>query len=245
MHILLHRLQEEKVLLPPTGLYHELQILLSYHSNRIEGGRLTESQVRSIYETRTVADNSGIGINVDDILEVVNHFRAFDYIIDTATEAITEEDIKELHRMLEQGTRDSSFSWFAVGDYKKMANTVAERETSKPEDVARHMKELIRQYEDKQNVTIEDIVTFHYRFECIHPFQDGNGRVGRLIAFKECLRHAIIPFIIEDEKKHFYYQGLARWTQEKGYLIETCLDGQDTMVRLLKSAGIDGDLQLG
>ena len=170
---------------------------------------------------------------MDDIIETVNHFRAIDYVIDHAEEPLTEEHIKELHRILKQSTKDSNLAWFAVGDYKKRANVVGGRETAKPKDVPARMKALLSEYESLDAVTINDIISFHYTFERIHPFQDGNGRVGRLIALKECLRFGIVPFIIEDSKKMFYYRGLSEWETEKGYLKDTCLDGQDTFKKLM------------
>lgn len=228
---LLQTLRDEKSIRMPGGLYHELQVRMTYNSNHIEGSKLSEEQTRLIFETNTV--DVGEGIPVDDIIETVNHFRAIDYVIDTAEEALTEEIIKELHRILKQSTKDSTLAWFAVGDYKKRANVVGGRETAKPKDVSARMKALLSEYERLDAVTINDIIRFHYEFERIHPFQDGNGRVGRLIALKECLRFGIVPFIIEDSKKVFYYRGLSEWEHEKGYLTDTCLDGQDTFRKLL------------
>ena len=230
-NVLLQTLRDEKSIRMPGGLYHELQIRMTYNSNHIEGSRLSEDQTRLIFETNTV--DIGEGIPVDDIIETVNHFRAIDYVIDHAEEALTEEIIKELHRILKQNTRDSTLAWFAVGDYKKRANVVGGRETAKPQDVSAEMKALLSRYAALDAVSIENIIEFHYRFERIHPFQDGNGRVGRLIALKECLRYGIVPFIIEDSKKLYYYRGLSEWEREKGYLIDTCLDGQDTFKRLM------------
>ena len=175
----------------------------------------------------------GDGIPVDDILETVHHFRAIDYCIDIAEDELTEEIIKKLHYIIKHDTKDSTFSWFAVGDYKKRANVVGGRETSKPSEVSKHMRELLENYNSKESIKIEDIIALHAEFEYIHPFQDGNGRVGRLIVLKECLKNNIIPFIIEDSKKGFYYRGLSEWRNEKGWLIDTCLDGQDTFVRIL------------
>ena len=177
--------------------------------------------------------NAGNGIPVDDILETVHHFRAIDYVIDTAEEKLTEEIIKHLHYILKHDTKDSTLSWFAVGDYKKRANVVGGRETVRPADVHRHMEALLDEYNALEKVTVEDVIALHAEFEFIHPFQDGNGRVGRLVALKECLRHNLIPFIIEDSKKSFYYRGLTEWRNEKGWLIDTCLDGQDAFIRLL------------
>lgn len=230
-NVLLQTLRDEKSIRMPGGLYHELQIRMTYNSNHIEGSKLSEDQTRLIFETNTV--DVGDGIPVDDIIETVNHFRAIDYVIDHAEETLTEDIIKELHRILKQSTVDSTLAWFAVGDYKKRANMVGGRETAKPKDVSARMRSLLSEYESLDSVTIYDIIRFHYGFERIHPFQDGNGRVGRLIALKECLRFGIIPFIIEDSKKLFYYRGLAEWETEQGYLTDTCLDGQDTFKRLM------------
>ena len=228
---ILQILREEKEYHISGGLYHELQILMTYNSNHIEGSRLTEDQTRLIFETNTI--DVGDGILVDDILETVHHFRAIDYVIDKAEEELSEDIIKHLHYLLKHDTKDSTLSWFAVGDYKKRANVVGGRETAKPKEVPGRMRELLADYNAKAIVTIEDVVEFHAEFEHIHPFQDGNGRVGRLIALKECLHHNIIPFIIEDNKKGFYYRGLSEWRNEKGWLTDTCLDGQDAFIRLL------------
>ncbi len=229
---ILQQLREEKEMKMPGGLYHELQVRMTYNSNHIEGSKLSEDQTRLIFETNTI--DVGDGIPVDDILETVHHFRAIDYVIDVAEEKLTEEIIKHLHYVLKHDTKDSTLGWFAVGDYKRRANVVGGRETSKPADVPKHVKALLAEYNAKENVTIEDVIAFHAEFEHIHPFQDGNGRVGRLIALKECLRHNLIPFIIEDSKKLYYYRGLSEWRNEKGWLTDTCLDGQDTFVRLLE-----------
>lgn len=228
---ILQVLREEKEMKLSGGLYHELQVRMTYNSNHIEGSRLSEDQTRLIFETNTI--DACEGVPVDDILETVHHFRAIDYVIDTAEEALTEEIIKHLHFIIKHDTKDSTLSWFAVGDYKKRANVVGGRDTAKPSEVHARMKELLEEYNTKKNVTVEDIIALHAEFEYIHPFQDGNGRVGRLIALKECLRHNVIPFIIEDSKKNFYYRGLKEWRNEKGWLTDTCLDGQDTFVRLL------------
>ena len=230
-NLLLQTLRDEKSIRMPGGLYHELQVRMTYNSNHIEGSKLSEDQTRLIFETNTV--DVGEGISVDDIIETVNHFRAIDYVIDHAEESLTEDIIKELHRILKQSTKDSTLSWFAVGDYKKRANVVGGRETAKPKDVPARMKALLSDYESLDAVSIENVIEFHYNFERIHPFQDGNGRVGRLIALKECLRHSIVPFIIEDSKKMFYYRGLSEWESERGYLTDTCLDSQDTFKKLL------------
>ena len=228
---LLQTLRDEKSIRMPGGLYQELQVRMTYNSNHMEGSKLSEDQTRLIFETNTI-DAFG-GVPVDDIIETVNHFRAIDYVIDHAEEPLREESIKELHRILKQGTRDAALSWFAIGDYKQRANVVGGRETANPKEVPSKMKELLSGYEAIDSVTIDDIIRFHYEFERIHPFQDGNGRVGRLIALKECLRNSIVPFIIEDSKKMFYYRGLSEWEREKGYLTDTCLDGQDTFKRLM------------
>lgn len=233
---ILQILREEKEAKISGGLYHELQVRMTYNSNHIEGSRLTEDQTRLIFETRTI--DVGDGIPVDDIIGTSNHFRAIDYVIDKALEPLSEDIIKRLHLLLKQGTKDSSLEWFAVGDYKKRANTVGGRETCKPSEVPEAMAKLVEKYNSKSDITIDDIIEFHADFEHIHPFQDGNGRVGRLIALKECLRFNVVPFIIEDSKKAFYYRGLANWDRETGWLKDTCLDGQDTFKRLLHILGI-------
>lgn len=228
---LLQTLRDEKSIRMSGGLYHELQVRMTYNSNHIEGSKLSEDQTRLIFETNTV--DVGEGIPVDDIIETVNHFRAIDYVIDVAEEPLTESIVKELHRILKQSTKDATLSWFAVGDYKKRPNVVGGRETVKPKDVPVRMKAVLDDYAALPTVTVNDIIRFHYSFERIHPFQDGNGRVGRLVALKECLRYGIVPFIIEDSKKMFYYRGLSEWEQEPGYLTDTCLDGQDTFRKLM------------
>ena len=232
----LQRLREEKDARLSGGLYHELQVRMTYNSNHIEGSMLSEEQTRLIFETRTI--DAGDGIPVDDILETVHHFRAVDYVIDHAEEELTESFIKELHYILKHDTRDASLSWFSVGDYKQRANVAGGRETVRPKDVPARMKELLTAYNSKIDITVMDIIAFHSDFEQIHPFQDGNGRVGRLIALKECLHWNIVPFMIEDSKKAFYYRGLAKWNNEKGYLTDTCLDGQDTFRKLLEMLDI-------
>ena len=228
---ILQALRDEKELKLSGGLYHELQVRMTYNSNHIEGSKLSEDQTRLIFETNTL--DVGDGVPVDDILETVHHFRAIDYVIDIAEDELTEDIIKRLHYILKHDTKDSTLGWFAVGDYKKRANVVGGRETTKPADVHKAMEALLKKYNAKKNATIKDIIAFHAEFEYIHPFQDGNGRVGRLVALKECLRHNVTPFIIEDAKKNFYYKGLAEWRSEKGWLTDTCLDGQDAFVRLL------------
>lgn len=209
---------------------------MTYNSNHMEGSQLSEEQTRLIFETNTI--DTGDGVPVDDILETVHHFQAIDYVIDMAEEELTEEIIKHLHYILKHDTKDAQLPWFAVGDYKRRGNVVGGRETARPADVPKKIATLLSEYNQKQPVTIEDIIAFHSDFEHIHPFQDGNGRVGRLIALKECLHHNIVPFIIEDAKKAFYYRGLSEWGNEKGYLIDTCLDGQDTFRRLLQQFDI-------
>lgn len=234
---ILQLLRDEKEIGLSGGLYHELQIRMAYNSNHIEGSKLSEAQTRLIFETATI--DVGDGIPVDDILETVHHFRAIDYVIEIAEEELSEEIIKNLHYILKHDTKDSLLSWFAVGDYKKRANVVGGRETVKPASVPAQMQVLLSRYNSKEKVTINEIIAFHAEFEQIHPFQDGNGRVGRLIALKECLRHNIIPFIVEDNKKNYYYRGLSEWQNEKGFLTDTCLDGQDTFKQLLDMLEIE------
>ena len=222
---ILQALREEKYAKISGGLYHETQVRLTYNSNRIEGSKLSEDQTRLIFETNTISAEGGIP--VDDIIETANHFRAIDYIIDCAEEPLTEGIIKELHKILKIGTKDSHLSWFNVGEYKARANVVGGQETTPPSKVAIEIKKLLAAYTQISDMSIEGIIQFHHDFEKIHPFQDGNGRVGRLIAFKECLRFNIVPFIIEDSKKMFYYRGLREWTNERGFLRDTCLSAQD------------------
>ena len=233
---ILQILREEKDAKVSGGLYHELQVRMTYNSNHIEGSRLTEDQTRLIFETNTI--DAGNGIPVDDVLETVHHFRAIDYVIDIAEEELTEDMIKHLHYLLKHDTRDSALSWFAVGDYKRRANLIGGHETTSPKDVPSAMKALLAGYNAKSKITIRDVIAFHAAFEQIHPFQDGNGRVGRLIALKECLHHNIIPFLIEDSKKAYYYRGVSNWEKEKGWLTDTCLEGQDTFKRLLDALEI-------
>ena len=233
---ILQILKEEKEGRISGGLYHELQVRMTYNSNHIEGSRLTEDQTRMIFETNTI--DVGDGVSVDDVLETVHHFRAIDYVIDEAEKELTEEMIKHLHYILKHDTKDAALSWFAVGDYKRRANMVGGRETTNPKDVSERMKKLLADYNAQKVITVNDVIAFHAEFEYIHPFQDGNGRVGRLVVLKECLRHNIIPFIIEDSKKYYYYRGLSEWKNEKGWLTDTCLDGQDTFIRLLNALDI-------
>lgn len=228
---LLDILKREKASGQKGGIYHKIQIELTYNSNHIEGSRLTHDQTRYIYETNTIGAEGGV--NVDDILETANHFRCIDLIIEQAGQPLSERLIKRLHFMLKNGTSDSRKDWFAVGEYKRLPNEVGGRETTAPEDVQKDTRELLAEYNASKPKTLEDILEFHYRFECIHPFQDGNGRVGRLIMFKECLRNNIVPFIIEDDLKMFYYRGLHEWRQERGYLFDTCLTAQDRFKQYL------------
>lgn len=225
---LLKILQEQKSTALKGGLYHQTQIKLAYNTNRIEGSQLSEEQTRYIFETNTIfPENSDNTVNVDDILETVNHFTCFDYLLEVADAPLTEEIIKKFHLLLKANTSDSRKDWFKVGDYKLLANVVGGSETSAPKEVEQDMKNLLNAYLSKEEIHFEDIVDFHYQFEKIHPFQDGNGRVGRLILFKECLKHNITPFIIEDRYKHFYYRGLTEYPKVKEYLIDTCLSAQD------------------
>ena len=223
---LLGILQEQKRRKYSGGIYHKTQIELTYNSNHMEGSRLTHDQTRYIFETNTIGVENEV-LNVDDVFETANHFRCIDMIIDHAKSILTEKFIKELHLTLKNGTSDSRKDWFAVGDYKKLPNEVGGMETALPEEVADKIKKLLSEYNNKDEKTLEDILAFHVKFQRIHPFQDSNGRVGRLIMFKECLKYNIIPFIIEDNLKMFYYRGLTEWNNEKGYLIDTCLSAQD------------------
>ena len=237
---ILQRLREEKQCRMPGGIYHEIQIRMTYNSNHIEGSTLTEEQTRQIFETSSVGFYETV--NVDDIVETVNHFRAIDYCIDIAEENLSEEIIKHFHYLLKRSTSDEMRAWFNVGEYKALDNAIGAGaniiNTSSAKNVASDMSKLIKSYLSIENSSLEDIIKFHYEFEKIHPFQDGNGRVGRLIAFKECLKHNVIPFIIEDSKKRFYYRGLQEYLREPGYLIDTCYDGQDTMKKILDLFGI-------
>ena len=223
---LLDILKEQKASKYSGGIYHKTQIDLTYNSNHMEGSRLTHAQTRYIFETNTIGVEKEV-LNVDDVIETANHFRCIDIIIDHAKATLTEKFIKELHLVLKNGTSDSRKNWFTVGNYKKLPNEVSGRDTALPEEVADKMKALLTEYSAKEEKTFEDILDFHVKFERIHPFQDGNGRVGRLIMFKECLKYNIVPFIIEDDLKMFYYRGLKEWDNEKGYLTDTCLAVQD------------------
>lgn len=219
-------LKEQKAGRCPGGIYHKTQIDFTYNSNHMEGSMLSHDQTRYIFETNTLGAANEV-LNVDDVIETANHFRCIDMIIDSAKSALTEKFIRNLHLTLKNGTSDSRKEWFAVGNYKKLPNEVGGIHTALPEEVPDRIKMLLNEYNDGAEKTFEDILDFHVKFERIHPFQDGNGRVGRLIMFKECLRYNIIPFIIEDNLKVFYYRGLKEWDNEKGYLTDTCLTAQD------------------
>ena len=230
---LLERLIAEKKASVKGGIYHKIQIELTYNSNHIEGSKLTHDQTRYIFETNTIGVEND-ALNVDDIIETANHFKCIDMVIDNATYRLTEKFIKELHFTLKSGTSDSRKNWFNVGEYKKLPNEVGGKETAKPEDTANKIKTILKDYNQKDEHTLEEIIDFHYRFEIIHPFQDGNGRVGRLIMFKECLKNNIVPFIIDEDLKMFYYRGLSEWNNEKGYLTDTCLAAQDKFKKYLE-----------
>ncbi len=223
---LLARLQAEKASKFPGGIYHKTQIDLTYNSNHIEGSRLTREQTRYIFETNTIGIANEV-LNVDDVVETANHFRCVDLVIDHAAAPLTEPFLKNLHLVLKNGTSDSRQDWFAVGDYKKFPNEVGGRPTTPPEEVAPRMRALLAAYRAQGEKTLADLLDFHVQFERIHPFQDGNGRVGRLLLFKECLRYGIVPFLIEEDLKLFYYRGLQEWDREPGYLTDTCLTAQD------------------
>lgn len=231
---ILFKLREEKEMKLKGGLYHQTQVRLSYNSNHMEGSRLTEDQTRSIYETKTIGITQG-NEKIDDIIETINHFRCFDYMLSVADKELSEDILKRIHQLLKSGTTDSEKEWFAVGDYKKRPNMIGNMvETTHPSKVPAEIKKLLKEYRGISNKTFEDIIDFHYRFEKIHPFQDGNGRVGRLVMFKECLKYNILPFIIEDTMKDYYRRGLNEYTKEKGFLVETCRASQDTYKKLLK-----------
>lgn len=229
---LLDTLLEQKKMRLKGGIYHRTQIDLTYNSNHIEGSRLTKDQTRYIFETNTIGITD-MAVNVDDIIETTNHFRAIDYCLEHARLKLSESIIKELHKILKSGTFDATKDWFAVGAYKQLPNEVGGNLTTAPEDVKAEMQQLLKAYNDIPLKTLEDIIDFHHRFEHIHPFQDGNGRVGRLIMFKECLANNIVPFIIDEDLKMFYYRGLQHWQDIKGYLLDTCLTAQDEYKLLL------------
>lgn len=233
---LLEVLREQKEIGLKGNLYHNTQIVFAYNTNHIEGSKLTEDQTRYIYETNTILFEGETIANVDDILETANHFKLVDYMLEVADEKLTEKIIKEFHKILKEGTMDSRKSWFNVGEYKKLANEAGSMKTSSPKQTTKDMQKLMEWYDSLTEVTIKNIIEFHAKFEKIHPFQDGNGRVGRMIAFKECLKNNIIPFIILDKDKLFYYRGLKEYQNktEKGYLIDTCLNAQDQYANMIK-----------
>lgn len=230
---LLKQLLEEKEMKLKGGIYHNIQINFAYNSNHIEGSKLSEEQTRYIYETHSLISDKEEVISISDVNEAINHFRCFDYILENVN-VLNEELIKTLHKILKTNTSDSMKEWFKVGDYKLKPNTVGDKKTTPPSKVKKEMQSLLNSYNEKEKITFEDIIDFHYKFECIHPFQDGNGRVGRLIMFKECLRHDIIPFIIDEEHKLFYYRGFKEYENEKGFLLGTCLSAQDDFKKLLE-----------
>ncbi|WP_418372309.1 Fic family protein [Agathobacter sp.] len=235
---LLARLRLEKDAGIPGGIYHKVQIELTYNSNHIEGSRLTHDQTRYIFETNTIGISDET-IKVDDIVETANHFKCIDQVIDMANFMLSESFVKQLHLLLKSGTSDSRKSWFAVGDYKRFENEVGGKETTKPSDVPKAMKKLLKEYNANKHKSLKEIIDFHYKFENIHPFQDGNGRVGRLIMFKECLRNGITPFIISDDIKQYYYRGLNEWKNEPGYLMDTCLTAQDRFKAYMDYFGLE------
>ena len=229
---LLDVLRAEKAAKLHGGIYHRVQIDLTYNSNHIEGSRLTHDQTRFIFETNTIGMSDG-AVKVDDVVETANHFKCIDMVIDSAAHVLSEAFIKQLHTTLKSGTSDSRQDWFAVGDYKKLPNEVGGMDTAQPEEVASQMKKLLSEYNANKEKSFDDLLDFHYRFERIHPFQDGNGRVGRLVLFKECLRNNIVPFIIDEDTKLYYYRGLKEWERERGYLRDTCLAAQDKFKKYL------------
>lgn len=231
---LLRMLRDEKEMRLKGGLYHQTQVKLAYNSNRIEGSKLSEDQTRYIYETNTIATEKEETASIDDITETINHFQCFDYMLDIAEDRLSEDIIKKFHRILKNNTSDSRKEWFNVGDYKKKPNMIGDQRTIPPLKVKGEMAKLLTDYNQIQKVRFEDIVEFHYKFETIHPFQDGNGRVGRMIIFKECLKNEILPFIIDEQYKLFYYRGLKEFSVERGYLIDTCFSAQDRYKELLE-----------
>lgn len=236
---LLYQLREEKRIRLKGGIYHQTQVKLAYNSNHMEGSRLTEEQTRYIYETNTIGFEKE-PVNIDDIIETVNHFQCFDYILDCAEDILTENMIKKIHAMLKSNTSDSRLEWFRVGEYKQRPNMVGDARTTPPGKVKKEMQRLLFEYQQKDGISFCDIVELHYYFEKIHPFQDGNGRVGRLLMFKECLKYNIIPFIIDERHKLYYYRGLKEFETEEGYLIDTCLSAQDIYKELLQYFGLSG-----
>ena len=227
-------LREQKESKLKGNLYHNIQIKFSYNTNRIEGSKLTEEETRYIFENNTVM-NTNNTTNVDDIIETTNHFYLFDDMLDNIELPLTEELIKHYHYLLKRGTSDERKDWFKVGEYKQLANEVGGFETTKPKEVASKVKELLEHYNSLEKVILEDIIDFHYKFECIHPFQDGNGRIGRIIMFKECLKHNIMPFIIDDKNKLFYYRGLKEYQNEKNWLTDTIKSSQDDFIKLINT----------
>lgn len=230
---LLNVFREEKAMKLKGGLYHQTQVNLAYNSNRIEGSKLSEDQTRYIYETNTIAIEKEETASIDDIIETINHFQCFDYMLDIADQKLSEDIIKGFHKILKNNTSDSRKEWFNVGDYKMKPNMIGDQKAVAPSKVKGEMTKLIIDYNQISNVTFEDIIEFHYNFESIHPFQDGNGRVGRMIIFKECLKNEIVPFIIDEQHKLFYYRGLKEFSEERGYLIDTCFSAQDRYKELL------------
>ena len=226
--LLLPLLQEEQTMRLKGGIYHLTQVKLCYNSNRIEGSRLSEEQTRHIFETATLLPENGDAIRVDDVIETINHFTAFDYMLRVADLPLSESIIKQMHSIIKRGTTDAAKDWFRVGEYKSRPNVVGGKETTLPDQVPAAMQDLLESYSKRDSITFEAIIEFHWRFESIHPFQDGNGRVGRLIAFKECLRHGIMPFVIDEQYKAFYYRGLAQFETVPEYLLDTCRSAQDT-----------------
>ena len=233
---LLEILREQKEMKLNGNLYHNTQIMFAYNTNHIEGSKLTEDQTRYIYETNTILFEGETVANVDDILETINHFKLVDYMLDIASEPLTEDIIKKFHKILKEGTMDSRKEWFNVGEYKKLPNEAGMMKTASPNETPKEMQKLMKWYNSLSKITIKEIIEFHARFEKIHPFQDGNGRVGRMVMFKECLKNNIIPFIIFDKDKLFYYRGLKEYqgNREKGYLIDTCLNAQDQYIKMIE-----------
>ena len=231
---LLEILRKQKEMKLSGNIYHYTQVKFAYNTNHIEGSTLTEEETRYIYETNTIVSTSDNPTKVDDIIETVNHFRIVDYLIDNADKKLTESMIKEFHRILKSGTSDSTKTWFKVGEYKILENQIGDQKTAKPNEVPQKMKELLSSYNKKKKIILEDIIDFHAKFEAIHPFQDGNGRIGRIIMFKECLKNNIVPFIIQDADKLFYYRGLKEYKNEKGYLTDTCINAQDQYTKMIR-----------
>lgn len=231
---ILECLKEQKEMGLKGNLYHNTQVIFAYNTNHIEGSKLTEDQTRYIFETNTILFEGQTVASVDDILETSNHFKLVDYMLDVAEEKLTEEMIKEFHKILKEGTSDSRKEWFNVGEYKKLVNEAGNMQTTLPKNVAKDMAKLMEWYNSLEKITIKEIIEFHFKFEKIHPFQDGNGRVGRIIAFKECLKNNLVPFIILDKDKLFYYRGLKEYKNEKGFLIDTCLNAQDQYANMIE-----------